>query len=98
MTTSYKDYTKRGVGQFDPEYAAYLLQQENEIGNYQQEVTQLQTRHPITKMFNNHPWLYAALAGVAFLAGSNFTQPKVQTFQPATSQPSAGPTVINIKN
>lgn len=91
MAVSYDEYIKRGVGQFDPEYAAHLYQKEN-----YQEVTQLQTRNSLVRLAQSHPWVVLGCVAFAmFSLGANWQSPKVQTFQAPAPTSHTAPYIIN---
>ena len=84
-TTSYDEYLKKPVGEWNPETAAYLYTKEN------QSEGKLQTRHPLIRLVYSHPWVIP-VAGVAlFWMGANSNHnalPKYQTIQaPSSGQP-----------
>ena len=86
-TTSYDEYLKRDVGDFNPETAAYLYIKEN------QSEGKLQTRHPLVRLITAKPWLLAIPAILLFWLGSQ-QQPKFQTIQ--TAPAGNAPYIINI--
>lgn len=92
-TTSFHEYTKTAAGNFDPDYAAYLYTKEN----HNQEVTKLQTRHPLVRLLHSHPWILPVVGVMLFLMGANYNNasPKYQqTFQ-APAVPHSAPYIIN---
>lgn len=94
MTVSFDEYTKQAVGKFDPDYAAYLYAKQN----HDQEVTKLQTRHPLVRLVYSHPWLIGVAALLVFLMGANYNNasPKYQqTFQTPGPVPHSAPYIIN---
>lgn len=83
-TTSYDEYLKRDIGDFNPETAAYLYTKEK-------EVNQLQL--PLVRLITAKPWLLAIPAILLFWLGSQ-QQPKFQTIQSAPA--GNAPYIINI--
>ena len=84
-TTSYDEYLKKPIGEFNPETAAYLYQKE--------EGKQLQVKHPLVRLITAKPWLLAVPAILLFWLGSQ-QQPKFQTIQ--TAPAGNAPYIINI--
>ena len=82
--TTYQEYLKNPIGDFNPETAAYLYQK--------QEGNQLQLKHPLVRLITAKPWLLAIPAILLFWLGSQ--QPKFQTIQ--TAPAGNAPYIINI--
>lgn len=84
--TTYQEYLKNPIGDFNPETAAYLYQK--------QEGNQLQLKHPLVRLITAKPWLLAIPAILLFWLGQQ-QQPKFQTIQTAPAGNNA-PYIINI--
>lgn len=82
--TTYQEYLKNPIGDFNPETAAYL---------YKQEGNQLQLKHPLVRLITAKPWLLAIPAFLLFWLGQQ-QQPKFQTIQ--TAPAGNAPYIINI--
>lgn len=91
MNTPFDDYTKRAVGDFNPETAAYLYEkQHSQQGGY------LKLRHPAIRFISRYP-LLCVTPVLGLLLFALFDKPSVQTQQvPASNGTVTVNNVVNI--
>jgi hypothetical protein len=87
MNTSFDNYTKREVGEFNPETAAYLYEKEN-----QQQGGYLKLRNPAIRFISRHPWV-CFMPALFLLLFALIDKPAVQTQQIPASN--GNPVTVN---